>query len=122
MKLSPTHLGSRIVACRENIVNHATRVRPFAVAVLIFVSSTFAAAQEKKADKRPDYEPTKIWPVHLTLSADEWKAMQPRGAPLFSPPPKPPEAPAKEGEKPSREIHRNTFGMDLPWAVCTIAV
>lgn len=104
-------------------MSHAALVRHLAVAVLMFVSIPCVAGQEKKTDTKSLYEPTKIWQIHLTLSADEFKAMQPKGTFRFGPAPKPPEKkPEKDSEKPAREIHRNTFGMDLPWAVGSITI
>jgi spore coat protein H len=66
------------------------------------------------------YEPGKVWPVVLTLSAEEFAAMQPRvaagggGFGFGRPPAKPVD--------PKREVHRNTFGMDLPWATGSVSV
>ncbi|MFO0810255.1 MAG: CotH kinase family protein [Gemmataceae bacterium] len=62
-----------------------------------------------------------VWQVRLTLSADEYAAMQPRargGFPGFEAAPKAPEKPADA----DRESHRNNFGLDLPWAKGTVAV
>lgn len=60
----------------------------------------------------------KVWPVHIEISAEEYAAMQPRGGgnPFFGF--LSPSAPAD----PAREVHRNEFGMDLPWAVGSISV
>jgi spore coat protein H len=67
------------------------------------------------------YAPGKLWQVHLTLSAEEYAAIQPRGKggfPGFGPPPKAQEKPADPG----REVHRNNFGVDLPWGSGAVAV
>src|SRR5690242_16431857 len=66
------------------------------------------------------FVPGKVWKVHVTLPAKEYEAMQPRGGWGFGGPakPKPPEKP----EGPAREVHRNTFGMDLPWATGSVTV
>lgn len=67
------------------------------------------------------FERGTVWPVHLTLSAAEFAAMQPRAAGGggfgfgFG---KPPEKPVD----PKREVHRNNFGMDLPWATGSATV
>lgn len=59
--------------------------------------------------------------VHISLTDAEYKAMQPRRAPggFFGPQSKK-TAPPKDD--PSRELHRNTFGMDLPWATGTVTI
>ncbi len=61
--------------------------------------------------------PAKVWEFHLTISAKEYAAMQaPAGAmPMFGAPPRPPAPKPKPGED-VREVHRNTFGVDQPWA------
>lgn len=67
------------------------------------------------------YAPGKLWPVHITLSAEEYAAIQPRGSrgfPGFGPPPKAQDPPLD----PTREVHRNTFGTDLPWGVGAVVI
>jgi len=67
------------------------------------------------------FEPTKVWQVHLAIPASEYEAMQPRGGFAgFGPAAKP--KPAAKPEAPTREVHRNTFGVDLPWATGSITV
>lgn len=68
------------------------------------------------------FESGKVWPIHLTLSGEEFAAMQPRAAAGgggfgfgFG---KPPEKPVD----PKRDVHRNNFGMDLPWATGSATV
>lgn len=64
---------------------------------------------------------TKVWQVSITLSATEYAGMQPRGTaafPGFGAPPPPP----KKFDDTGREQHRNTFGMDLPWATGSVAI
>src|SRR5262245_22780961 len=56
---------------------------------------------------------TRVVPIHIEISADEYRAMQPpapAGAP-GAPPPAP--RPKKPGE---RESERNLFGVEFPWA------
>jgi spore coat protein H len=65
------------------------------------------------------YELSKVWRVHITLPADEYAAMQPRGRGFgFGPRPAAPEKPLD----PDREVHRNSFGMDLPWATGAVTI
>ena len=66
------------------------------------------------------FEQSKIWPVHITLDAKEYAAMQPPAGGFggFGGPPPPPKE-AKPGE---REVHRNNFGVDLPWAKGTVTI
>ena len=65
--------------------------------------------------------PLDVVPVRLTIPATEYAAMQPRraagGFPGFGPAPKDP-PPVADG----RELHRNTFGMDLPWAAGDVTI
>lgn len=76
-------------------------------------------AQAADKPEAAAYAPGRLLQVHLTIPADEYAAMQPRAAArgfgLFGAP-KPPEKPAD----PSREVHTNTFGTDLPWARGTV--
>ncbi|HEY3964700.1 MAG TPA: CotH kinase family protein [Planctomycetaceae bacterium] len=67
------------------------------------------------------FEPGTIRNIRLSLSEKEFAALQPissRGG--FFGFGGPPRAPAKDPAEPPREMHRNAFGMDLPW--CTGAV
>ncbi len=78
--------------------------RPLALA-LVAVACPAAAA------------PPAVVPVGITISPTEYAAMQPRGGfPGFGP--RPPMAPPD----PTRETHKNTFGMDLPWAAADVTV
>lgn len=78
-------------------------------------------AADPPAKAKHPFEPGKVWPVHITLDAKEFAAMQPKGGfgfPGFGgPPPKnPPPA------DPARKVHRNNFGMDLPWATGSVTI
>jgi hypothetical protein len=79
-----------------------------------------AAAEKPAAPPAPAvFDPLKVWQVHVTVSAEEFAAMQPRAArgfPGFGPAPKEPKA------DPKREVHRNNFGMDLPWAAGSVTI
>lgn len=77
----------------------------------------------EKAASNGVFEPGKVWKVHLTITSKEYEAMQPRGGWGFpgvgaAPKPKPPVKP----EEPARQVHRNTFGVDLPWAIGSATV
>jgi|GEM_PF-474317 len=67
------------------------------------------------------FEPTKIWEFQITLSPEEYQAIQPpnRGGFGFGPPP-PQAQPNAEEDKSAREVHRNNFGMDLPWGTGSV--
>lgn len=65
-------------------------------------------------------EPFKVLPVHLTFTEDEFAALQPRKARpagLFAAPK--PAGTSKDGD---RDIRRNNFGVDLPWAKASVTV
>jgi len=73
------------------------------------------AAADKPGGGKGAYESGEVLQFHLTIPAEEYAAMQPRpgrGFGMFGAPPRPPEKPAD----PAREVHKNTFGTDLPWA------
>ena len=98
-------------------------------ALLAGASAGAIAADEKdkpnagNAPSRAPFEPGKVWNVQLAFDAKEYAAMQPRGGggfPGFGFAPKP--KPAEDANKPAREVHRNKFGMDLPWATGTLTI
>ena len=79
-----------------------------------------AAKTTKAAVGDGVFELTNVWDIHLTLTAKEYEGMQAAtggGFPGFGPP-QPPAAPRADG----RELHRNRFGVDLPWATCSVKV
>lgn len=68
------------------------------------------------------FEPTKVWPIHITLSKAEFDAMQPTGRGGFpGVGPMPPPFKPKEGDE-NREAHRNVFNVDLPWATGRVEI
>ncbi len=75
-------------------------------------------ARTPAADKPAPLERDKVWQVHLTLTADEYAAIQPRGVRTFGPRPKEPEKPAD----PNREVHKSQFGADLAWGAAAVAI
>src|SRR5688500_15663631 len=89
-----------------------------ASAVGVALAHVGAPAGAAEPERRSGgFEPGRVWDVHITISAEEFAAMQPRGArgfPGFGPGPAP-KAPEKPID-PNREVHRNNFGVDLPWA------
>lgn len=93
------------------------RSAPWFALPLLATVLLFGLPQTAAADKPADvFAPGKVWQVHITLSAEEFAAIQPRGG--FGPQPK---APAKPAD-PNREVHRNNFGVDLPWGVGAVTV
>lgn len=93
-------------------------------AILLLATFPLAASgDDLPAAKAPGaFDPSKVWDVHLTIPATEFEAMQPRGGfNMFGPPQPKPKGPEKPAD-PNREVHRNTFGVDLPWATGTVAV
>jgi putative membrane-bound dehydrogenase-like protein len=54
---------------------------------------------------------TKVVGLHIEISADEYRAMQPPAPPAFGSPPPPPR-PKRPGE---RESERNLFGVEFSW-------
>ncbi|QEL16503.1 CotH kinase family protein [Limnoglobus roseus] len=91
--------------------------RPSLVWFLAVVTGPLAYSPLPAADREDPYRTRQ---VQITIPPDEYAAMQPRQARGmgFGPPmPMPAQTPA-----PDREVHRNTFGMDLPWAKGTVTV
>lgn len=81
----------------------------------------FGLPRSEAAEEATPFAPGKVWQVHITLSAAEYAAIEPRGNrgfPGFGTPPKAPEKPAD----PNREVHRNNFGTDLPWGTGSVTV
>lgn len=96
-----------------------------AAVVLLIAATSPALAADTTRPSADFFDPAKVWQLHLTLTADEYAAMQPAaGFPGFGFPGGPmnpqPKPPAKPGEKP-RETHRNTFGVEFPWARGSLA-
>lgn len=86
-----------------------------------------ARADEPKKPKPPAgsdvFGHEKVWQFHLSLTPDEYQAMQPAGGggfPGFGPPVPPPKVEPKPGE-PRRETHRSAFGTEFPWAVAALS-
>ncbi len=67
------------------------------------------------------FAPGKVWQVHLTLSPEEYAAIEPRrvrGFPGFGPQPMPPEKPVAQ----NRDVRRNNFNTDLAWGTGSIVI
>lgn len=89
-----------------------------AVTLALAVPARPALAADKGVAGVGVFDPVKVWPVHITLSAEEFAAVQPRGGFGFGPPPKEPAKPAD----PMREVHRSQFGSDLAWGTGSVTV
>jgi len=93
----------------------------FAVRLFVLTYAFVAWSNGAFADefKRSDdaFKSTEIWSVRIHISPDEYEAMQPRSRGLFGlgAAPKP-----KSDTNEKREIHRNNFGVDLPWATGSV--
>jgi spore coat protein H len=94
------------------------------VAAVVLAPSGDALAGGGKPPKKEGadavFQSTKVWPVHLTFSPKEYAAILPpeRGLlqMLFG------KAKSKKEQEPARPVHRNTFGVDLPWVTGTIEI
>lgn len=84
-------------------------------------SSQLGSAADKPDAAATAYTAGKLWQVHITLSAEQYAAIEPRrtrGGPGFGPQP-------KSSEKPmgaAKEIHRNNFNTDLAWGIGAIEI
>jgi hypothetical protein len=110
----------------------ATRYRLYAALVMALLTScareTIAAeaattSREIATSNANPFHATKVWQVHIEVSPDEYAAMQPQGMPQFPGFGRPPSPDApKATARVAQEVHRNQFGVDLPWATGTITV
>jgi spore coat protein CotH len=95
------------------------------VALAILAVPTIALPDDKprpKPVRAAAFEPDRVWAVHVTLTAAEFDAMQPRGGfNMFGPAQPKPKA-AEKALDPNREVHKNTFGVNLPWATGSVAI
>ena len=68
-------------------------IASLACALLSAVASraSDAAPAALPKDSAALFEPTKVWTVYLSVSAENWKKMEPKGGGMFSPPPPAPE-------------------------------
>src|SRR5262249_48306361 len=79
------------------------------VVCLLFGPGTTPAPAESGKDV---FGMTKVWTVHLEISAKEYAAMQPPAPAGFGFPGAPPMPPAPRDK---RDSERNLFGTDFPW-------
>jgi spore coat protein CotH len=76
-----------------------------------------SAKTEIIAPSENPFANTKLWQVELEILPEDYAAMQPQGVaqfPGFGRPPEP-AAPTQIGDA-AQDMHRNQFGIDLPWA------
>jgi len=95
--------------------------RSLGIAGLLFLALG-GVGEQTVASENVFAEPTRVWPVHVEVAADEYEAMQPhqqeRGWFGFGRREK-----AEERKvDPGRVLHRNNFGVDLPWAKGTVTL
>lgn len=79
-----------------------------------------AKSSESAQANKYSFEARRVWQVLVELSPDQFAAMQPRGQGGFPGPGARfgrPTAPPEGGD-----VHRNQFGVDLPWAVGQVAI
>lgn len=91
---------------------------PLAAVVASTLMAGLASADDKSTSGVEAFDPGTVWPVHITLSAEEFAAIQPRGGFGFGQPRKGPAKPAD----PARESHRSQFGADLAWGTGSVVV
>jgi spore coat protein H len=91
---------------------------PLAAVVALTLMAGLASADDKSTSGVGAFDRGKVWPVHITLSAEEFAAIQPRGGFGFGPPKKEPAKPTE----PARESHRSQFGADLAWGTGSVVV
>ncbi len=72
-----------------------------------------AAGEDPRRVEAPPFGLSKLWRVHVEVSAEEYKAMQP--PPPAGLPGGPPQAP-RVGRPGPKDAERNLFGVEFPWA------
>lgn len=94
-----------------------TRLRSGYVLLALAAVGALMGSPATAADTPPG--PFTILQVSITIPADEYAAMQPRGGfQGFGGAPQPPAKPLD----PAREVHRNNFGTQLPWATADVTI
>lgn len=90
----------------------------YLIAAITFLglSGPALAADEPRKDTDV-FDSARVWQVLITVSPEEYAAMQPRGGFGFG---FPKLGPTTKDDK--REVHRNNFGMDLPWATGAVVI
>lgn len=91
-----------------------------ALATLFATPAPLPAQESSKVKPADFFNQSEILQIHISLTAQEYDAMQPSGGggfPGFGAPPAPPKKPSD-----GREVHRNAFGFDLPWASGSVAI
>ena len=75
--------------------------------------ATALGAADKEPPPRDVFGPTRVWAMHLEITAGEYAAMQPPPGGFGFPggPAPPPKAP-----KDKRASEKNLFGTEFPWA------
>jgi spore coat protein H len=93
-----------------------------ALAALGIIPDQPLAAQDRKPEKGKGadlFADPKVLSIHITIAAKEFEAMQPPMPARFGFPPPAQNEPKKQKNADGRDVHRNAFGVDLPWAVGT---
>src|SRR5436190_1294448 len=87
-----------------------------------FVAATaiaFAASKGHAQNRNDIFRTSKVWSVELTFSPKEYAALMPLERSflqfLLG-------AKSQKKDEPAREVHRNTFGADLPWVTGAIKI
>src|SRR5690349_5469102 len=84
------------------------------------VLTRVSVAEERAAGEQDAlFGQTKVWSLHLAISADEFDAMQPAVA-AFGAPAAP--TPAAGNSDNGRQSERNLFGTEFPWAEADVTV
>lgn len=103
----------------------AIRIYCIICGLLLLLVSTgwkiFPAAEDVKPaakDEKELFGQTKVWVVHLEISAKEYDAMQPVVGGGFGFPGGPPPKQAANKDSKKRDSERNLFGANFPWAEC----
>src|SRR5262249_32068214 len=102
------------------------RILICAAALTVLVQSPpgarlLAGEEPSRKEEGGVFGPTRVWKVHLELTAKEYEAVQPPPGGFGFPAPPPPRPEEKKDEK-KRDSEKNLFGTDFPWAEGDVTV
>jgi spore coat protein CotH/Ca2+-binding EF-hand superfamily protein len=90
--------------------------RPFPLLLLVGLALPVAAAEKAPTKPADVFGLTKVWPIHITVSAKDWETMQPtRGGFGFGGPMAKGKEKPKEKDKAGARKPRGSFGLDFEY-------
>ncbi|MCS6978398.1 MAG: CotH kinase family protein [Gemmatales bacterium] len=88
------------------------------IACLVWLAEGPSQANDGSGDGSPAFGASRVWSIDLSLTPDEFAAMQPIMPGPFGPPP----GPAQPRNPVNRPTERNLFGVEFPWARANVTI